>query len=225
MPEINDIYTYIFSWRKVTENAVALHRQITGAGVPNVTLINCDENQRELGVTPVIQLDDSYYYGGQFAEAVRACPQDSILCCIVGDVSPDADWATIYKNAVAAFNRGDVGIYAPNVDYTWHMECGAAISDTLFRVPNTDCTCWFLSPATMSRIRDVDYRRFSNLGWGIDTLCIEETAHHGLLTVRDYSVLVRQPKGTAYNQQKARQQMMLLLRYYELNIKRAQRGT
>jgi hypothetical protein len=54
----------------------------------------------------------------------------------------------------------------------------------------------------------------SNLGWGIDTIVNKESARQGKLVVRDYSELVRQPIGTAYNKEKAQAQMRFLLEYY-----------
>ncbi len=206
-----EIYTFIFSWKKVTENALKLYDK--ASAVSPTTFINCDENCGV--VVKNIQLDDSYYYGGQFETAIKAVPEGAALCCVVGDVSPEANWADIYIKAKEALSTKYVGVYAPNVDYTWHMAKGRQVGNTLWEVPNTDCTFWFIDADVVAALRRIPYRALSNLGWGIDTVVNKESARQGKLVVRDYSELVRQPMGTAYNKQKAQEQMRALLNYYE----------
>lgn len=209
---VEDIYVYIFSWKHVTENAVALYNNIS-PHFPRTTLINCDENSPDLPipVDRIIQLDDRYYYGGQFHTAINSVPPGKILACIVGDVSPDADWAGLATRAVAAFNRGDIGVYAPNVYYTYWTSRGAHIADELFDVQNTDCTCWFLHPSLVERFRPLDYFSLSNFGWGIDKIFCGGARAAGLHVARDYSMMVTQPKGTAYSEREANIQMQALM--------------
>lgn len=206
-----EIHTFIFSWKKVTENALKLYEK--ASAVSPTTFINCDENVRV--VVQNIQLDDSYYYGGQFEAAIKAVPEGAALCCVVGDVSPEANWSVIYEKAKEALSTTYVGVYAPNVDYTWHTEKGRQVGNTLYEVPNTDCTFWFIDASVVSALRDIPYRLLSNLGWGIDTVVNKESARQGKLVVRDYSEVVRQPMGTAYDKDKAKTQMSLLLAYYD----------
>ena len=208
---MDNIHTFIFSWKKVTENALALYEK-SSAVCPNTTFINCDENVNV--IVKNIQLDDSYYYGGQFEAAIRAVPVGGSLCCIVGDVSPEANWGAIYEKAVEALATRYVGVYAPNVDYTWHTGRGRQVGNTLWEVENTDCTCWFIDADVVSALREVPYRMLSNLGWGVDTIVNKESARQGKLVVRDYSEIVHQPMGTAYDKDKAKTQMSLLLAYY-----------
>jgi hypothetical protein len=206
-----EIHTFIFSWKKVTENALKLYEK--ASSISPTTFINCDENVRV--VVNNIQLDDSYYYGGQFEAAIKAVPDGAALCCIVGDVSPEASsWLAIYEKAKEALSTGYVGVYAPNVDYTWHTSKGRQVGNTLWEVPNTDCTFWFIDAGVVRALRKIPYRLLSNLGWGIDTVVNKESARQGKLVVRDYSELVRQPEGTAYNKDKANAQMRLLIDYY-----------
>jgi hypothetical protein len=216
----DDIYVFVFSWKKVTTNATQLFTAVA-PHFPHTFFVNCDEHTSAdqlaaTGVLPtaVIQRDDRYYYGGQFDAAMKQTPTGKICAVIVGDVSPRAPWAAIAENAVAAFNTDKVGIYAPNVDYTWHIAKGAHLWDNLFTVPNTDCTCWFLHPSLLKRLARIPYFVISNLGWGIDTIFIKEAERLGLQVARDYSVLVRQPQGTAYDQRVARIQMQKLLELY-----------
>jgi hypothetical protein len=215
MFDISDCYVFIFSWKKVTPNALALYKRVA-AHFSSTYFINCDEHTpiTEIPADRVIQRDDSYYYGGQFETALAHTPVGKPMACIVGDVDPEADWARIAANATLCMNTRRIGIYAPNVDYTWHVARGRRLWAEYYEVPNTDCTCWFLHPALIERLRPLPYFRVSNLGWGIDTIFIEESRRQNLLVARDYSTLVRQPRGTAYNQAEARRQADHLMRLY-----------
>lgn len=214
---IDDIYVHIFSWKHVTANALELYRRVA-PHFPQTFFINCDENTpiapETISGDRVLQLDDRYYYGGQFNTALKNTPEGKILACIVGDVEPAADWAAIAARAVAAFNAHPIGIYAPNVDYTWWTMRNAHIAGDLYEVPNTDCTCWFLHPKLTGRLRIFDYYLLSNLGWGIDAMYCKEAVKRRMHIARDYGVMVRQPRGTAYDQTKARSQMQLLMTLY-----------
>jgi hypothetical protein len=216
MVSITDIQIYIFSWKKVTDNAKQLYRAVA-THFPNVYFINCDEHTLITDTdisNQTIQLDDRYYYGGQFETAIHHSSPGKYIGIIVGDVSPIADWEKIAAGSVATFNTGQVGIYAPNVDYTWHTKRATNLWGDLWTVPNTDCTCWFIHPTIINKIRDIPFFNLSNLGWGIDELCINESLYSRLFVARDYSVLVRQPKGTAYDTTRARQQWAVLMEYY-----------
>jgi hypothetical protein len=218
-----DICVHIFSWKKVTGNAKALFRAIA-PHFPNTTFINCDETApvTEEDIAPhTLQRDDSYYYGGQFETALKNTPPGKILACVVGDVNPAANWEQIAENAVKALNTGRVGVYAPNVYYTWHTARGNALWDELYEVPNTDCTCWFIHPTVYGILREIPVFAASNLGWGIDTICMKETARQRLLVARDYAVKVEQPQGTNYSTQAAHEQMSRILGLYAIVLSRS----
>ena len=221
---IDDCYVYIFSWKHVTANARELYRNIA-SHFPQTFFINCDEHTSitDISADRVIQKDDSYYYGGQFYTALQHMPPGKILACVVGDVEPEADWAQIARNTVDAFNTEAAGIYAPNVYFTsWTgRNQPINIAKELYSVTNTDCTCWFIHPTLTNNLRCFDYYKLCNLGWGIDHIFCEEALRSHLYVARDYRVLVKQPKGTAYNQTIARTQMILIrIAYTELVRKR-----
>jgi hypothetical protein len=213
-----DIYIYIFSWKHVTANARELYTQIT-PHFPQTYFINCDEHTliTDIPADRLIQRDDSYYYGGQFQTAIQHMPRGKILGCVVGDVDPRADWAQIARNAVDAFNTEKAGVYAPNVDYTSWTGRGPVINSEkqLYSVVNTDCTCWFLHSTLINTLNCFNYYKLCNMGWGIDHIFCEEAVRNKLHIIRDYRLLVRQPKGTAYDEQKARVGMAVIRRAYE----------
>lgn len=220
---VADIFVYIFSWKKVTQNAISLYHQVCSV-FPNAYLINCDEHitlsefeAAGISADRVIQLDDSYYYGGQFETAIKHCPSDKILGCIVGDVSPTANWGGIATNMLSCLNSGKVGVCAPNVDYTAHTTRAEHLWDDFYSVPNTDCTCWFLHPQLLChQLKTIPYFALSNLGWGIDVIFIKQSLKEGLLVARDYSTIVHQPKGSGYNHALAHVQFASLMNVYSI---------
>jgi hypothetical protein len=213
-----DIAVFIFSWKRVSQQTPGLFRAVKTA-FTDTTFINCDEHMTvPEDIQPCIQLDDRYYYGGQFQNAIRNCPPGKIMCCIVGDVKEDGPWTAIRDNCVAAFNTGKVGIYAPNVDFTDHPGKGEKFMGDLFHVSNTDCTCWFIHPDIIRVLRPVEYMALSNIGWGIDVIAIRESHKRRLSIVRDYSVLIIQPKGRGYSNDLGSHGYRQLLHHYVTQI-------
>ena len=213
MITVDDIYVYIFSWKKVTENAIELHKNVS-KHIKNTFIINCDENNY---IENAIQLNDDYYYGGQFQTAIQHIHEGKILSIITGDVNPDANWEKISINCVNALNSNQIGIYAPNVDVTGHPSRNELLWDELYTVDNTDCTCLFISGEIVTYLKDIPYFELSNLGWGIDIIFIEESIKRQKKVVRDYSVCVKQPPGTGYNTEQAKIQMEKIINYYRSN--------
>lgn len=215
MYSVDNIYIYIFCWKKVVANSLALYSKISRI-CPNTILINCDENTK-LNAEDIkhIQLDDTYYYGSQFETAIKNAPTGSIVACITGDVSIEANWNGIIDNAIAAFNTEKIGIYAPNVYYTYWTSRKHQLWDDLWEVENTDCTVWFIHPSIIDILRPIPFGKVSNLGWGIDVITISECNSQKLLVARDYSIKVDHPHDTAYNQSKALEQMHALNKVYE----------
>jgi hypothetical protein len=214
MFSIDDIYLYIFCWNKVVDNSCQLYTEISVV-CPNTTIINCDEKKPlDPDKYRSIQLDDSYYYGGQFETAIKATPTGRVFACITGDVLPGANWQEIMENTLKYMNRGDVGIIAPNISVTYWNKRQNHIIDELWAVENTDCTFWFINPVIVSELRNLQYKTLSNYGWGIDRIFISESKLKNMLVVRDYSQIIHQPPGTGYNLKEADVQMYKLINSY-----------
>jgi len=183
-----------------------------------ITIINCDENTVLSSEYNSVQLDDSYYYGGQFNTAMQYLQDNTYVWCIVGDVTPNAKWEDIYNNAANAFKTYPIGIYAPNVIYTTHTSKKTRLINELWHVDNTDCTCWCIHPSVIASIKYIPFRMLSNLGWGIDVLVAAETKKQSKFIIRDYSQIVYQPKGTNYSSELAASQLADLMLFYKNNI-------
>ena len=211
----NNIYVYIFSWKRITNNSVNLFNKVS-EHFTNTYMINCNENiTLPIDQKYNIQLDDSYYYGGQFEAAIKHIPENCIMGIITGDVDPNAEWEKILMNMKKSFETNKIGIYAPNVDFTAHTNKTKHLWDLLYEVPNTDCTCWFIHPTIIKKLGNIPYFNLSNLGWGIDIIFIEECKKNNLYAARDYSVIVYQPKCTAYNMHTAGIELNKIINYYK----------
>jgi hypothetical protein len=208
-----EIYAYIFSWKYVTNNACELYKKIKEV-CKNTKIINCDENVKLSEDFDTIQLDDRFYYGGQFETAIKNTPEDKYLWCITGDVNPSGNWERIYKRCIESCSNYNIGVFAPNVEFTNHIHRTRQFIEDLWEVQNTDCTCWIINPNIVKTLRKIPFMEISNLGWGIDIITIEEVKKQNMLTIRDYSEIVYQPNGSGYNTNHASIQEQKLRHYY-----------
>ena len=211
--DLNSISVYIFNWKKVSDNTRLLYDRIKNT-LPDITVINSDENYVFPITMKTIQVDDSYYYGKQYNTAIKNIPEGKILCIIVGDVSPDTDFQLTFTNSLLSFNLHNAGIHAPNEVHTSHSTRFEHIADQIYRVPNTDCTFWMIHPDVVKAMRNIDYT-ISNFGWGVDVITIHYATLQGYLTLRDYAVDIHQiRKGTGYSIEIAEVQLEALKKSY-----------
>ena len=211
----NELYVYIFSWHKTTENAIKMYNEIRKY-CKNCFLINCDEYfKNNENIENIIHLDDSYYFGGQFQTAVRNIPDNMFFCNIVADMDINIDWEKLFNNAIYSFNSHNIGVYSPHDINSVHQSKESQLENDLFNVDNTDCTCWFIHPDIIKRIKNIEYYLISNFGWGIDWIVCFESKKQNLLVIRDYSIQIIQPKSsTGYDKEYASFQMKNLKEYY-----------
>ena len=183
---LSDISVYILNWKKVTSNSLKLYNEVSPI-VMDTTIINCDENYKLDNKIPHIQLSDRYYYGGQYSEAIKNVKENKLFCLIVGDNLPNNNFEKIFNSAVHTFNNYQVGVYAPNDKRSIHKTRNQHFQDDLYDVDNTDCGFWFIHPALVKRLKNINYN-ISKYGWGIDVITIEESRRQGFLVLRDYSI-------------------------------------
>lgn len=179
------ISVYIHNWKKVSANSLALFTAVC-PHVRSTKIINSDENHPY--DVPQIQLDDSFFYGGQFDRAIKDVADGEIMCVIVGDNIPTNDFAAIFRAATSVFCKYNVGVYAPNDKRAVaHVKRNAHYAEELYDVDTTDCGFWFIHPRIVRRLKALDFTQ-SKYGWGIDTVVIAEARKQGMLVLRDYSV-------------------------------------
>jgi hypothetical protein len=213
-----DIYIYIFNWHKTTQNAINMYNIVTKY-CKNCYIINCDENFKNNENYNCIQLDDNYYFGGQFETSIKDIPDNKFFCNIVADMDINIDWMKLFDNAIDAFNSYEIGVYSPYDINSGHQDRHELLDKCLYNITNTDCTCWFIHPNIIKKIKNIEYYNICNYGWGIDIMIMKESKKQNLLTIRDYSIEIVQPKNSSgYNHDIAIVQLNNLLNYYDNNL-------
>jgi len=213
MYTLDDIHVYILNWKKVSHNSLELYYGVKKL-INNVTIINCDENLKLDNSIRHIQLDDSHYYGSQYAHAIRDVKENKILCIIVGDNVPDNNFNILFTCVLEAFNTYNIGVYAPYDRRSCYKEKYEEVGERIFNVPNTDCGFWFIHPSIIPKLKYLNYS-VSKYGWGIDVITIKEARKNGLLVLRDYRCETDQlDHSTNYNCDEARDQMHKLEEEY-----------
>lgn len=200
-----DLVIYIFSWKKVSYNAMKIYDEIEKV-YNKVWIINCDENIT-MNKKNVIQANDTYYFGKQFYTCLKHLRnnynENHTFMNITGDVNPNANWKSIIERIKYGFDNLNCGVVAPNVEYTAHHQKYEEFKENYWFVKNTDCTAWAIHPRVIKFLEEANLLNFSFYGWGIDWISIEFCKKNGMLVLRDYDNIVYQPKGTAYPSKKA----------------------
>ena len=186
MYSFDDICVYIFNWKKVTANSLALYEKIRPI-IKDTWIINCDEFTPLDDTIQHIQLDDSHYYGSQYNHAIKHVRDNRIFCVIVGDNIADNNFNKIFQATLDTFNHHHVGVYSPHDKRSPHQSRNSHYKDELFDVENTDCGFWFIHPTILAIMKLIDYST-SKYGWGIDIFTIREAKKQGFLVIRDYSI-------------------------------------
>ena len=204
----NDIYLYIFSWKRINDNAIAIYNKVAPI-FPNTYFINCDENFDAAQYIPkdkIIQLDDSYYFGGQFETAMKHCPRTAIYGNIVGDVDPEnINWEYLANSMLYSFNTLNAGVAAP--DAPNFPNKGAQIEGPYYEVTDTDSTIFFIHPDIWQKYAQFPYKKTTHYGHGIDKFFCNITGKYGKKTLRDTSIKVATDGKSGYSGNEAAKQM------------------
>lgn len=215
--DYDSIQLYILNWNKVNKNSINLYIKIKQY-INNVKIINCDENFILHDRINHIQLDDSYYYGGQFNECIKDIHPNKILGIIVGDTIHEINFKNMFENILRAFNNYNTGIYTINDKRSFHNKKKTCLlsKETEFVLAETsDCGIWFIHPIIHQNIKDIDYKSLSPFGWGIDTITVKESKKLNLLIIKDLSIECDQiDHETNYSRDLAKKGKKQLIEYY-----------
>jgi len=157
-----------------------------------------------------IHLSEDAFFGEQFLECLSRFNGD-VLVHIQADAGI-RDFDIFLSRLELGHSHPDVGIWAPDVDYTFYKTPIVRrnlsnfdqrnLDSSTFQVLNTDCTCWSLTRPVVRALRDLGITE-SHFGWGWDSVAAAISDDLGLLVIRDTSVNIRHPRGTNYNSQLA----------------------
>ena len=199
-----DICLYLFSWKRVTTNAIQLFNELTSV-FSCVYFVNCDKQQTVQSEIPsdrIIQLNDDYYFGGQCQVSLRHCPKNKIWASVVGDVQINSvDWFALLDSALESFNKHRAGVFGPKAIF--HKGPSTHIIGDLYEIYNTDCTIWFVSPKVWNPYSNLNFQENNYFGWGIDEFFCNRARQLQMKAIRDEAILATSDNQRGYDTQKA----------------------
>lgn len=159
--------------------------------------------------------DPADYFNAQWEKA-RSLFTGDILLWIMADVTLPPNFEDLYKEMCRVMSRGDVGWYAPNVDWTcyyYDKKDLKPLEPEIYEAPNTDSLCFAIRRDVVKAMPYMD----SELSymWGMDFTASAQIQLMGLKMVRDYKFKVLHPNSTGYDIDKAGNTMFEL--WYTFN--------
>jgi hypothetical protein len=162
-------------------------------------------------------VDYECFYGCKFAKTLQL-HEGGILLQIQADASVP-DWGHLISRCRQAFsNHPEIGVWAPDVDYTMWVTDKVFLRDfdknnSLISVRQTDGIVWAMSDNVVERMKQADYSD-NRLGYGIDSLAIAFSYANNMVVCRDTSIVVDHPKGKRYSHEEATTQFEKFLNQF-----------
>ncbi len=146
------------------------------------------------------------YYSGLLNKAFECLQksQKTILLFVASDVQIP-NYRLLLQNLMHAFNKLNVGVYAPSADYSCHAQMQPKASRKLRKVTFTDGFCFAVSKDILSGLCPVD-TKINYLGHGLDIYLGYLAMASGKHNVVDHDIIVIHPDGSGYNDVLARKQ-------------------
>lgn len=189
------IQNFIFTWNQFVPNAIDIEFKISKYGKTKV--INSNVNKKR---DHWINLNDGYF-AEQWNTLVSNIDPDTDFVFHIQSDATVHDFDKLYSRFFEITSKYDVGIYAPNVDYTWHKyntELLNKLEENIYEVPNTDCTCWFIN--TKITKNKIIYNLDTNIiGYGVDWYYSAECVLQNKYILRDYTIKVDHPIHKNYD--------------------------
>lgn len=199
----HNFHVIIFNWSRHHRNALMHEHQFKRFGI-KASVINSSSVYHEKHWH---KLDDGYF-AEQWNTLLKVKNSEADY---VVHIQADAYFLENIKfiqklDSIAdAFDR-KIGIYAPNIDFTYHRydvsRCHE-IAPRIHRVPNTDCTYWAINNDLL-RFNDKLFDLNKNFfGFGADWYYSALCEIHNMYCVRDYNFKVKHEHSTGYDINKA----------------------
>lgn len=210
-----NLQTIIICWNGYVSKTLDLEKKLKKFG--NVTVINSNPNFKNVDW---INLDDKYF-SEQWNIAIQNINDNiDFIFHIQADAIVD-DFDLLLKRFTEISSKYDIGVYAPNPDYTWHqykIELLKNIEPNLYEVPNTDCTCWFINNKIIDK-KPLYNLKTNYIGYGNDWYYIAKSILNNKLVVRDYSIKINHPRKKEYDGNKANELFVVWLEEQTSEIK------
>jgi hypothetical protein len=155
---------------------------------------------------------DSYDvpFSVQWEEAVSKFTGDIFLWAMADTMPQEPNRVgEMFLKMRCMYDRGDIAMYAPNVDWTsqvYNTNKLRVVEPNVFEVCGTDLVFASLSRELLELLPPLGVNTHA---WGYDYL-MTHIAHQklGKKVVRDYNYLIDHPQGKAYKDEEAQNEMM-----------------
>jgi len=207
------VHTFILSWPGFEEKARVLELAVAGA-TDHLSVIHSLTGPSDATIPDHwIVLPDGAYYGVKFEKSLELCEAD-VMLHIQADVECD-EWPRFLAECRNAFaSHPDLALFAPLVDWTpWSLERTTlewSQKKRVHRVSMVDGIVWAIGPATLQRLRHLDYTT-NPLGRGIELAAAAFARAHGQLALVDATIKVSHPQGSGYSEADAARQLNAFL--------------
>ena len=206
------IHLFVISWTGKREAAEAIVASASRADFRTVIYSNASESPEE-GTGEWVSVPNAWFFGRKFERALEAFHPEADIFLLVQADAVLADWNRVIDRCREAFRDETVGVWAPQVDYTFFTDARVVLrpSKVGWVVAQTDGIVFSFRRSTAERLKNLDYS-VCNLGWGIDWAAIVHAHTEGREAHRDTHIHVHHPKGSGYDPAIAHAQMRALLR-------------
>lgn len=196
------IQSFIFTWNEYIHNASKLESQLKLLSTTKVINSNLEyTNPSWINV-------NNLYFAGQWNTLLSNLDTDTDFIFHIQSDASFERFDLIFDRFREISNKYNIGIYAPNVDFTAHtynLSNFKQYEDKLYFVPNTDCTCWFINKKLVTEIPLFDLN-INSIGFGVDWFYIAKSLLNNYNVIRDYKYTIYHPYKTNYNVQTALRQ-------------------
>lgn len=169
---------------------------------------------------PTTILDDPRdYFNAQWEKARKKFTGDVLLWVMADVLLPD-NFPQMYQDMIKIMSRGDVGWYAPNVDWTafiYDKNTLKELENDIYEVPNTDSLCFAIRGDIVREMPYIDHELC--FMWGMDFTAVATANLMGYKIVRDYKYKVLHPNDTGYDIDKASYGMKCLFESYSEKLR------
>ena len=194
IPPTENIHTFLVDWPKIHDNISDL-KDIVETHVDRVTVLD----------------NPDHYFSEQWNEMLRQF-DGNFLLWVMGDVTLPPKFWELKDAAMLIFKTfPDIGIYGPDVEYTfhkWNTDTFASASPGVYEVPCAEPNCWFIRKEIIKKLQPIDVT-LNRFGWGVDLMSTATAELSGYKTVRDYRFKAGHPAFTGYDEVDAEKQMQL----------------
>jgi len=189
------VQNFVFNWNQYTDNAITHEENLSRFGKTIVINSNINFKKKEW-----INLNDAYF-SEQWNSLISNIDFDTDFVFHIQSDAIVHDYEKLYSNFYEIISKYEVGIYTPNIDYTWHkyaLEMLNKLEENIYEVPNTDCTCWFLNTNIIDK-NSLFNLNTNRLGHGVDWYYSAKCFLNKKLAIRDYRITLKHPSSRNYD--------------------------